>query len=244
MQIFNQFFSKIIWAIVVVVLLVGGYIYLVRNLVKPPQIANNQPIPTTPPTPNTAQNPTNSTPTVVQSSTISDNNTDLEGDILPAIAQPDGVVIEAPERLEPGGVLKVYTNTNDAEYPDPLNYSPSRVINTNGLEMANLEEKENKFQEVEGYFLVPETGEYDFVVKLPKNYKDVEVESLRTKIDGIVLPDSLGGKIYLEEGYHKISLFNGYPVIGNYPSINWAATGEELKPLKVFREVETEAVNN
>ena len=239
MQIFNQLFGKIIWFFLVIILLVGGYIYLVRNLVKPPQITNNQPIPTNTPTPNV----TNSDSTVINSTTVADDN-QLEGDILSAIAQPDGVVIEAPERLEPGGILKVYTNTDNAEYPDPLNYSPTKVIKTDGLEMTNINGSSSKFQSAEGYFLVPETGEYDFVVKLPKDYKDVEVESLRTKIDGVVLPDSIGGKIYLEEGYHKISLFNNYPVIGNYPSINWAATGEKVKPLKVFREVETKAVNN
>ncbi|MDJ0592989.1 MAG: hypothetical protein QNJ72_23880 [Pleurocapsa sp. MO_226.B13] len=232
MQIFNQLLGKIIWAVIVMILLIGGYIYLVKNLVKPPQIVNNQPIPTTPPTPNT----NNSNPTVVQS--VPDNNADLSGDILPAIAQPDGVIIEAPERLEPGGILKVYTNNNGAEYPDPLNYSPSKVIKTNGLSMVNVEKESRKFQEASGYFLVPETGDYNFVVELPESYKDVEIGSLNVKVDGIVLSSPDGGEIYLEQGYHQISLLNSYSVKGDYPTINWAATGEEVKPLKVFREVE------
>ena len=239
MQIFNQLFGKIIWFFLVIILLVGGYIYLVRNLVKPPQITNNQPIPTNTPT----SNVTNSDPTVINSTTVTDDN-QLEGDILPAIAQPDGVVIEAPERLEPGGILKVYTNTDNAEYPDPLNYSPTKVIKTDGLEMVNVEEESNKFQEAEGYFLVSETGEYSFVINPPESYKDAEIGSLNAKVDGMILSSPEGGEIYLEEGYHKISLLNNYEVQGDYPSVSWAATGEKVKPLKVFREVETKAVNN
>lgn len=33
--------SKIFWALLVVALLVGGYVFLVKNLVKPPQLATN-----------------------------------------------------------------------------------------------------------------------------------------------------------------------------------------------------------
>ncbi len=153
-------------------------------------------------------------------------------------------MIEAPERLEPGGILKVYTNTDDAKYPDSLNYSPSKEIETDGLEMVNVEQKSKKFQEAEGYFLVPETGKYNFVVELPENYKDVEIGALNVKVDGMVLSSPIGGEIYLEEGYHKISLLNSYPVVGDYPDINWAATGEEVKPLKVFREVKTKTQSN
>ena len=232
MQIFNDLLSKIFFTLIILALLVGGYIFLVRTLVKPPQITNNnQPLPATTPTPT-------SNPTIVQSSSIPDNGADLSGDILPAIAQPDGIVIEAPKRLEPGGILKVYVNTNNAEYPDPLNYSPSKIIETNGLEMVNLKQESNKFQQAEGYFLAPGTGEYSFVVELPEDYRDVELAALRVQIDGIVLSSPLGGQIYLESGYHKIALLNNYSVQGDYPSITWAAQGDEVKPLKVFREVE------
>lgn len=255
MQFVNGLFSKILWGLLVVVLLAGGYIFLVRNLVKPPQIATTptQPNPTSPPTPIPSNSSSSQVdtddfnPTLVDG-TDSDSNssTDVE-DMLPALAQAEDVVLEMPQKLEPGGILKYYLNTDDARYPDSIKYSPVEVYKTEGLELVSVERNSNNFQEVEGYFRVKETGYYNFLVNVPQKWKghDLDSREVKLKIDGFVLPSTLGGKVYLEKGWHKIAFFLNLTVDGDYPTITWAEEGEVAKPLKVWREVvekETETV--
>lgn len=251
MQFVNGLFSKILWALLIVVLLAGGYIFLVRNLVKPPQIATTptQPNPTSPPpTPSNSNsspdgNIDDFNPTLVERT----DDVDPTEDMLPALAQDEDVVLEMPEKLEPGGILKYYLNTDDAPHPDPVKYSPIEVYQTEGLELVSIKRNSQNFQEVSGYFRVEETDYYNFIVNLPQDWQrnNLDSEEIRLKIDGFKLPSHLGGKVYLEKGWHKINFFLDHLVDSDYPTITWAKEGEVAKPLKVWREVvekETEQI--
>ena len=247
MQFVNNLFSKVLWALLVVVLLASGYIFLVRNLVKPPQITNT---PTQPdPDPNPQTTPTNS-----NSSTLNnpdDFNPDLVGGtdviddvelsdgMMPALAQAEDVVLEMPEKLEPGGILKYYLNTTREKYPDPVKYSPIKVYKTEGLELISIEPNSYNFQEVFGYFLVDESANYNFIVNIPTSWnRKINNGDLHLKIDGFRLPNYMGGKVYLEKGWHKIDYYLYFVIKSSYPTIAWGKEGEVAKPLKVWREVE------
>ncbi len=201
MQFLNQLTSKILWALLIVALLVGGYIFLVKSLVKPPQIASTpqptNPNPTPTPTPNT--NPNDFNPSLVDNSsaTTSTNDPVYKEDLLPAIAQAEDVVIEVPQKLEKGGILKLYINNDGNKYPDPILYSPDKILKTEGLSLIGNDRKE-VFQEVSGYFLVPEDGNYNFTLDFPSNwYWAKDTRNLRAKIDGVMLPTVRGGRVSL-----------------------------------------------
>ena len=241
----SQITSKIFWAILVVALLAGGYIFVVKTLVKPPQLVNNNTQPVLPkipkkPKPQTRENngsqPANQSANPGNNADNNNANNANNNNAQPAIAQPEGVIIQAPKQLEKGGLLKIYVNTDRVQNPDPLNSSPIKIIKTDGLELISLDSLDN-FQQAEGFFLVPKPQSYNFVVSLPENYRYVKSNEVRIKIDGIALSSALGGKAFLEKGYHKITLFNNHETTDGYPTINWAAEGEEVKPLNVFREV-------
>ena len=243
MQFLNQLTSKILWALLIVALLVGGYVFLVKSLVKPPQIASTpqptNPNPTPTPTPNT--NPNDFNPSLVDNSDPNTSNSSgavYEEDLLPAIAQAEDVVISVPQKLEKGGILKMFINNDGNKYPDPILYSPSKVLKTEGLSPVGNDKKE-VFQEVSGYFLVPENGNYNFTLDFPSNwYWAKDTRNLRAKIDGVMLPTTRGGRVSLEKGWHKINLFMyAYNVDGNLLKVSWGLQGEESKPLKVWREV-------
>ena len=245
MQFVNGLFSKILWGLLILVLLAGGYIFLVRNLVKPPQIATTPTQPNStlpPPTPSnsnpspqvTGNNVDDFNPTLVDET----NAIDPEEDMLPALAQAEDVVLEMPEKLEPGGVLKVFLDPEKTKNHSSFTSSPIQVYNTGGLEFVYLEDI-RKFQEVEGYFQVKETGYYNFLVNIPEDWNKTKlgVSNLRILIDGFTLDSSLGGKVYLEKGWHKIGFFNAWVDIEEHPVVVWASAGEAAKPLKVWREV-------
>lgn len=248
MQFLNQLTSKILWAILIVALLVGGYVFLVRTLVKPPQIAStNTPQPINPnptPTPNT--NPNDFNPSLVDNSSATESNSNdpvYEEDLLPAIAQAEDVVISVPQKLERGGILKMYINNDGNKYPDPILYSPSKILKTDGLSPLGNDNKE-VFQEVSGYFLVPEDGSYNFTIDFPSNWYIKETRHIRAKIDGVLLPTVRGGRLSLEKGWHKINLFlYAYNIDGNLLKVSWGQMGEESKPIKVWREVKEQALS-
>ena len=222
MQFINQLTNKIFWGFLILALLVGGYVFLVRNLVKPPQISGTD-------TPLDQKS---------QNSLTNSNNADSDH-ILPAIAQPEDVVLEVPKKLERGGILKVYINNDGNQYPDPLEYSPSKVLKTEGLALISNQPRTNQFQEASGFFLVNKSGNYNFLVNIPSTWRRNNLKSayLRLKIDGFALASPSGGKVYLEKGWHKISFFTSYAIKGEYPTVSWGAEGETAKPLAVWRDV-------
>lgn len=220
----GQLTSKVAWSIGGVFLVIFLYGFAVKTVFKPNSIAGEL----------------TEVPEVKEAdrSANSGNNENSDIDSEP-IAQADEVALYVPTALEPGGVLKVYANRDRFSNPDPAFYSPSKIVKTSGLALtANLDPK-SSFQEVSGYFLVKEDGNYNFAVAFSK--RDIpSYEQFNIKINGVPLGSNLGGKVYLEKGYHQISIFSN--VSRSYAKqvdgliLSWAREGQQLTPVKVYRE--------
>lgn len=157
--------------------------------------------------------------------------------VLPALALPEQVALQVPKKLEMGGILKIYYNNDNNSKPDPILYSPLRVLKTPGLNL--IPTNEDKFSEASGYFLVDKYGIYNFATILPtNNYMDLD--DIRVKIDGTLLPNVKGGRLELERGWHYVTLFMK---TGRYDPklvrVSVGREGETLKPLQVWREAAT-----
>ena len=210
-KFFDELIGKILWGVFILVLLVGGYNFLVRSLIKPPQI--NSPVTNSIPLP---KNP----------------------NLLPALSQEKDVMLEAPKKLEKGGILKIYQNIDRNLYPNPLRYNPSEIIKTDGIELISLAKDKHLFQEASGYFIVEENSHYNFSLNTPPTWKEkrLKIDKLNIKIDGFILEFPRGGEIYLEKGWHKISLFSQLDLEGEYISISWQEKDKPIKPVRVWRE--------
>jgi hypothetical protein len=263
MRFFGDAASKILWGLVIVLAIAAGMAWFVRAFLQPPDLSasqSNLPAPVTTPndqttTPETTTS-TNSDPSQVSTTdtstttTTTDSSTTTAPDTattpgtetLPAIAQAEDVAVKVPNKVEKGGILKLFTNNDGNEYPDPIQYSPEKILKTNGLSLVGIGER-GKFQEVSGYFLVEETGNYNFVVDYPESwYWAREKANFRLKVDGQTLPTSKGGRLSLEKGWHTISLFlYAYRIDGNLARVSWGREGETLKPIVIWREVEEKA---
>ena len=211
-KFFDELISKLLWTMLGFGLLVAGYNYLVTNLIKPPKLNSNQ-----------AQ--------------LLPNNQN----VIPAIAQQQEPIIQAPKKLEKGGILKIYQNLDRNIYPNPLQYTPDKIIKTDGLELMSLAKDSHLFQEASGYFLVNRNGHYNFILNIPETWKaeNLKIHELSIKIDGFILKSPTGGEIYLEKGWHKISLFAQQEIAGEYPSLSWQESGQPVKPVQVWRETTT-----
>ncbi|MDJ0633718.1 MAG: hypothetical protein QNJ34_11075 [Xenococcaceae cyanobacterium MO_188.B29] len=148
---------------------------------------------------------------------------------------------KTPRKLEPGSIIKIYKNIDNNLYPNPANYSPIEAIKTNNLTLTNLDENSPLFQEASGYFLVKNLGYYRFILNLPLAWSDksLALNLLSVKIDDSILESANGGDIYLDKGWHKISIFSQYKqdLGAEIISINWGKTNQSLKPLKIWREI-------
>ncbi len=208
-KFFDELLSKIFWTMLGFFLLVGGYNYLVSHLIKPPKLNSNQ-----------------------------TNYPSINSNVLPAIAQQQEPIIQAPKKLEKGGILKIYQNIDRNIYPNPLQYTPDKIIKTDGLELMSLAKGSHLFQEASGYFLVNRNGHYNFILNIPETWKagTLKIHELSIKIDGFILKLPTGGEIYLEKGWHKIALFSQQDLAGEYPSLSWQESGQPVKPVQVWRE--------
>lgn len=163
-----------------------------------------------------------------------------EEDLIPAIAQAEDVVIEVPQKIEKGGVLRIYNNNDNSDYPDTIRYSPIDIQNTNGLYFAGNDDRQ-KFQEVSGFIRVSESGEYNFNVEYPKNWHYINTGKLRLEVSQLPFPAVSGGRIKLEEGLHSISLFGWlHRTTGKDVRVSWGPVGKPLEPVEIYREVEQE----
>lgn len=251
MRFFGDAASKVLWAIVIILAVGAGLTWFIRGFLSPPDLSANSGGNT--PT-NVVTSPDDSTPVTTieeneptsvvttDNSTSPDNSTVNGDEPMPAIAQAEDVVMEVPEKVEKGGILKLYTNNDGNEYPDPIQYSPEKILKTTGLSLVGMGER-GKFQEVSGYILVKEDGNYNFVVDYPEdwNYWARKREHFRTKIDGQTLPTTKGGRLTLEKGWHTISVFlYAYRVDASAVRVSWGREGEPLKPLQIWREADGE----
>ena len=211
-KFFDELISKILWTMLGFGLLLAGYNYIVSNLIKPPKLNSTQP----------QFQPTNQ-------------------NVIPAIAQQQQPIIQAPKKLEKGGILKIYQNIDRNIYPNPLQYTPDKIIKTDGLELMSLAKDSNLFQEASGYFLVNRNGHYNFILNIPETWQGetLKIHELSIKIDGFILESPTGGEIYLEKGWHKIALFSQQEIAGEYPSLSWQESGQPVKPVQVWRETTT-----
>ncbi len=209
-KFFDELISKVLWTMLGFGLLVAGYNYLVTNLIKPPKLNSNLP----------QFQPTNQ-------------------NVIPAIAQQTEPILQAPKKFEKGGILKIYHNKDRNIYPNPLRYTPDKVIETDGLELTSLEKDSDFFQEVSGYFRVNRNGNYNFILNTPETWdkESLKIHELSIKIDGYILESPTGGEIYLEKGWHKIALFSQQKIAGEYPSLSWQESGQPVKPVRVWREI-------
>ncbi|NJO93169.1 MAG: hypothetical protein HC820_00195 [Hydrococcus sp. RM1_1_31] len=247
MKFFGDAASKVLWGIVILLAVGAGLTWFIRGVLSPPDLSANNAGNT--PT-STVTSPDDSDPakvTTVQESeptsvVTTDDNTVSGDEPMPAIAQAEDVVMEVPERVEKGGILKLYTNNDGNEYPDPIQYSPEKILKTTGLSLIGNGEQ-SKFQEVSGYLLVKEDGNYNFVIDYPEdwNYWARKREHFRTRVDGQTLPTSKGGRLTLEKGWHTISVFlYAYRVDASAVRVSWGREGEPLKPLQIWREADGE----
>ena len=144
-------------------------------------------------------------------------------------------------KLELGGIIKVYQNVDNNLYPNPANYSPIEVIKTDNLTLTNLDKNSSLFQEASGYFLVKQLGYYRFSLNLPPALKreNLDLDKISVKVDKFILESATGGDIYLDKGWHKISIFSqdkqdlGKEII----SMDWGKSNQSLKPLEIWREI-------
>lgn len=253
MKVFSDIGSKFIWLIIVVLAVGFGYVFVLRNFLNPPPATvspvspSSSPVQALSPAPSPDSVAINSntgepSPTLVpdneNSSNVDDvsssttSTTDTESSPMPALALPDEVALKVPQKLEKGGVLKIYDNNDGNENPDPVMYSPTKVVQTKGMSVIELDR--GQFQEVSGYFLVKDTGTYNFTVG-PSLVPYLRLSDLRTRIDGSTLPNVKGGRVALEEGWHQVSLFVNTSNVTAL-SLSWGREGETLKPLAVWRE--------
>lgn len=255
MKVFGDIGSKFVWFIVIVLAVGFGYVFILKNFLNPPPATVLPVSPSSSPaqalspaqSPNSVSaSPLTGEPSPIlvpdseNSSTVnnvsSSSTTDIESSPMPALALPDQVALKVPEKLEKGALLKVYVNNDDNESPDPIEYSPSKVLKTPGLALVNTSNR-SEFQEVSGYFLVEKPGNYNLTVSYPQEYYWAKLSNFRTKIDGISLPTPKGGRVALEPGWHHVSLFL-YARNVEVNSIRplFGLEGETLKPLIVWRE--------
>lgn len=264
-KFFGDLVSKLLWVVVGCILAGAGYVWALNTILRPPQGAappaiSASPTPAALPanasaplpaiSPAAAPSPAATSPLtspVGNSSSLGTASPDPNqspilpaASPIPAIAQADDVVLEAPKKLEKGAKLKIFLNNTDASNPDPLLSSPSRQVDVPGLTLVRVDR--NEFEEVSGYFLVPETGTYNFAVDLPKNFPTNSSKTIvMTRIDGTALPNSQGGRLDLEKGWHEIRVFfNGetYYVDPNEIKVSWSREGDTLFPMAVWREVQ------
>lgn len=266
MRVFSDIGSKIIWFIIAVLLLGTGFVWVLRTFLSPPAVSPppvasvpQSPLPVNssqslnPSSPVTSPTPVANSPTANQNTTgepspvlVPDsNNSSLEGDTnssatnntessMPALALPDQVALKVPQKLEKGGILRIYDNNDGNENPDPVMYSPSKIVKTQGLSF--IHPTRGQFQEVSGYFLVKEDGNYNFTVT-PQLDAYLRLSQLRTRINGATLPNVKGGRVALERGWHHISLF-AYLRNPDSVGMTWGREGEALMPLTVWREAQ------
>lgn len=255
MKIFSDIGSNFVWFIIVLLAVGFGYVFVLKNFLNPPP-ATVAPVSTSP-SPTQALPPAQQPNSLVassstgepspilvpdseNSSTVDDSNSlatsGADSSPMPALALPDEVALKVPEKLEKGALLKVYVNNDDNENPDPIQYSPSKVLKTPGLSLINTSDR-SEFQEVSGYFLVEKPGNYNLTIDYPQNYYWAKLSNFRTKIDGIPLATPKGGRVALDEGWHHVSLFlDANNIEANSIRALFGSEGETLKPLVVWRE--------
>ena len=148
---------------------------------------------------------------------------------------------KTPRELEPGSIIKIYKNIDNNLYPNPANYSPIEAIKTDNLTLTNLDENSPLFQEASGYFLVKNLGYYRFILNLPLawNRENLDLDKISVKVDKFILESATGGDIYLDKGWHKISIFSQYKQdLGEeIISMDWGKSNQSLKPLEIWREI-------
>lgn len=254
MRIFSDIGSKFVWFVIAALIVGFGYVFVLKNFLNPPPATvspispSSSPVqalaPAQSPAPLAANSGTGEpspilVPDSENSSTVDDPNslaTSADSSPMPALALPDEVALKVPEKLEKGALLKVYVNNDDNQSPDPIQYSPSKVLKTPGLSVINTSNR-SEFQEVSGYFLVEEPGNYNLTVDYPQNYYWAKLSNFRTKVDGISLPTPKGGRVALDEGWHHVSLFlYANNIEANSIRTLFGSEGETLKPLVVWRE--------
>lgn len=256
MRIFSDVGSKFVWFIIVVLAVGFGYVFVLRNFLNPPPATvapvstSSSPVQPLAPaqSPNSVATSSGTgepspilVPNSENSSSVDNTNsssTSTDSSPMPALALPDEVALKVPKKLEKGGLLKVYVNNDNNETPDPIQYSPSKVLKTPGLSVINTSDR-SEFQEVSGYFLVEKPGNYNLTIDYPQSYYWARLSNFRTKIDGIPLPTSKGGRVALDRGWHHVSFFlYATNIEANSIRALFGSEGETLKPLVVWREVQ------
>lgn len=249
--------------IILLLALGAGFVFVLKTFLNPPKASvplTSNPAPSQPTSPPIEKNnPSNPVESATESSNLenseinqsqpSNNNSTAEPELIrnnqpetnniPTNKQPEEFVLEIPSRLEEGAELKVYLNNDDSVNPNPVNYSPSQVIKTKNI-VLKPEEEDNIFQESTGYFRISESGEYNFLIEHPdKHYFDEG--RLVTKVDQEPLGNSRGGRIKLDEGWHRIDVFYNPQ---NYArkideeeiSIKMGRPGEVAERIEIWRE--------
>jgi len=253
---FEQIVNGLLWFILLAILLGSGYVFLVRNFLNPPKTAtipsgqpnnppNNNPNLTTKNSPNPPQITQPIQQPTQQQKPLQDNE---QLSIKRQASVLSERVITIPRELERGAILSIYENEIEETNPEPHLYEPKSIIKTPHFNLTNWHPNKGEFQEVKGFFYVPEDETYQFDVSqishLEGKYKDRILLSL--SIDGITFANRQGGKIDLQAGWHHINLYlNPKPQENYYDfqnvafvNINWGKLNTPLKPLVTYRKSE------
>ena len=256
MRFFSELSNKLFWLILGIVFLSLGYFFVVRNLLNPPRIAN---VPTSNSSPNsTPQSKSNTSLSESKETNFSENDPlkwqpELKetSSSNEQIIQANKEIIPIPKNLKRGVFLSIYHNEIEEINPEPHLYQPKFVIDAPNLVFASWYPKYNEFQEVQGFFYVPENSSYDFFVRRTEaidNYlnQNPNARILSLSINGFKFLSHKGGTINLEKGWHHVSLFFNPPLGYQNPralgasliSVWWSKGNQkQYKPLRVYREV-------
>lgn len=223
----RSIFDGFIKWIILLLVLGGGFVFVLKTFLNPPKAS--VPLPTNPPPTQSSQPPQTNKPTnPVQTSKSPVNNSNQpqspatnstqepelvttsknnNNNNIPTTEQPEEYILEIPPKLEQGAELKVFVNNDNSDNPNPSNYSPSQIIKTKNINLSPQEEKD-VFQESTSYFKVEETGEYNFLIGFDNNDRHyLDEGELVGKIDQSPLGNPRGGRVELDKGWHRLDLF-------------------------------------
>lgn len=175
-------------------------------------------------------------PELVSSSTSDKND-------IPTTEQPEEYILEIPTKLESGAELKIFVNNDDAVNPNPANYSPSKIIKTQNI-VLSPQKTEGMFQESSGYFKVEETGEYNFLIGFDNNDKRyLDDGELVGKVDQEPLGNPKGGRVELDQGWHRLDLFYNPQIYARRIDekaiiVKMGRPGKVAKTIEIWRAVD------
>ena len=194
MRIFGDIVRKIIWIVIALLLIGGGFVAILKLFFSNPNQTttstlanpNNKPISTS--------NPTNS-----NSNNNSQNTTALSS-YISALAQAEEVELIRSNKLEKGAVLRLYDSPNLGRA------TTTKVMNISEMRFLGVEQ----CQSLEAFFEAPENSQYIFNLvgfnRYENHYRSKADQELLIRINGHTLENSAKGQLFLNKGWHSVQV--------------------------------------